>query len=82
MPVPTAFLTAPGGPRASKSARGGRRISTTHEALATTRLTPSRMATGEAAGTAAALACKAGITAAEVNASRLREMLYAQGAIV
>lgn len=60
----------------------GRCISTTHEALATTRLTPSCMATGEAAGTAAALACKAGITAAEVNASQLREMLYAQGAIV
>jgi hypothetical protein len=60
----------------------GRCISTTHEALATTRLTPSCMATGEAAGTAAALACKAGITAAEVDASQLREMLHAQGAIV
>ena len=60
----------------------GRCISTTHEALATTRLTPSCMATGEAAGTAAALAFKAGITAAEVDASQLREMLHAQGAIV
>ncbi|WP_339221064.1 FAD-dependent oxidoreductase [Paenibacillus sp. FSL W7-1332] len=60
----------------------GRCISTTHEALATTRLTPSCMATGEAAGTAAALACKMGITAVEVDASQLREMLYAQGAIV
>lgn len=60
----------------------GRCISTTHEALATTRLTPSCMATGEAAGTAAALACKAGSTAAEVDTSQLREMLQAQGAIV
>lgn len=60
----------------------GRCISTTHEALATTRLTPSCMATGEAAGTAAALASKAGITAAEVDASQLREILHAQGAIV
>ncbi|MGZ7445803.1 FAD-dependent oxidoreductase [Paenibacillus sp. TH7-28] len=60
----------------------GRCISTTHEALATTRLTPSCMATGEAAGTAAALACKAGITAAEVDAALLREQLQVQGAIV
>ncbi|GJM69857.1 hypothetical protein HMSSN036_20730 [Paenibacillus macerans] len=60
----------------------GRCISTTHEALATTRLTPSCMATGEAAGTAAALACKAGITAAEVDAALLRELLQARGAIV
>lgn len=60
----------------------GRCISTTHEALATTRLTPSCMATGEAAGTAAALACKAGIAAAEVDAALLRELLQAQGAIV
>ncbi|GIP12820.1 FAD-dependent oxidoreductase [Paenibacillus macerans] len=60
----------------------GRCISTTHEALATTRLTPSCMATGEAAGTAATLACKAGIAAAEVDTSQLREMLQAQGAIV
>ena len=36
----------------------GRCISTTHEALASTRLTPTVMTLGQAAGTAAALACE------------------------
>ena len=60
----------------------GRCISTTHEALATTRLTPSCMATGQAAGTAAALAALQGTPAAEVDANRLRECLRKDGAFV
>ncbi|MBB6637387.1 FAD-dependent oxidoreductase [Cohnella thailandensis] len=60
----------------------GRCISTTHEALATTRLTPSCMATGQAAGTAAALAALQGTSAAEVDANRLRECLRKDGAVV
>lgn len=58
----------------------GRCISTTHEALATTRLTPSCMATGQAAGTAAALAVLDGVTPAEVNVARLREALIQEKA--
>ncbi|WP_080832208.1 FAD-dependent oxidoreductase [Cohnella massiliensis] len=60
----------------------GRCISTTHEALATTRLTPSCMATGQAAGTAAALAADLGTTAAQVDAALLREWLRRDGAVV
>lgn len=53
----------------------GRCISTTHEALATTRLTPSCMATGQAAGTAAALAVKCGVAPIDVPITRLRDQL-------
>ncbi|XID93523.1 FAD-dependent oxidoreductase [Paenibacillaceae bacterium WGS1546] len=53
----------------------GRCISTTHEALATTRLTPSCMATGQAAGTAAALAVRANVAPADVDVGALREAL-------
>ncbi|MBT2291690.1 FAD-dependent oxidoreductase [Paenibacillus albidus] len=60
----------------------GRCISTTHEALATTRLTPSCMATGEAAGTAAALACASGTSTAEVDTGQLRHILSSNGAIL
>ena len=47
----------------------GRCISTTHEAQATTRLTPSCMAIGQAAGTAAALAvaCQCANTAVPID---------------
>ncbi|GIO14226.1 hypothetical protein J19TS2_37810 [Cohnella xylanilytica] len=60
----------------------GRCISTTHEALATTRLTPSCMATGQAAGTAAALAFQSGTTAGGVDLNRLREALVRDGAVL
>jgi len=53
----------------------GRCISTTHEALATTRLTPSCMATGQAAGTAAALAVLSNVDPIDVDVRRLREAL-------
>ncbi|WP_372637667.1 FAD-dependent oxidoreductase [Cohnella sp.] len=58
----------------------GRCISTTHEALATTRLTPSCMATGQAAGTAAALASLGGVTPSELNVARVREALLEEKA--
>lgn len=57
----------------------GRCISTTHEALASTRLTPTVMTLGQAAGTAAALANKARCEVGDVDAMRLRETLIADG---
>ncbi|NOU92758.1 FAD-dependent oxidoreductase [Paenibacillus sp. LMG 31456] len=59
----------------------GRCVSTTHEALATTRLTPSCMATGQAAGTAAAIASASGTTAANVDVKQLQKLLL-QGNVV
>lgn len=60
----------------------GRCISTSHEALATTRLTPSCMATGEAAGTAAALAAASNTALAEVDIGKLRDTLRQAGAVL
>ena len=60
----------------------GRCISTTHEALASTRLTPTVMTLGQAAGTAAALALQEHVRVRDVNAAKLREALQADGAIV
>ncbi|MDF2722857.1 MAG: FAD-dependent oxidoreductase [Paenibacillus sp.] len=60
----------------------GRCISTSHEALATTRLSPSCMATGQAAGAAAALAARGGVSPAEVELSGLQANLTAAGAIL
>jgi hypothetical protein len=57
----------------------GRCISTTHEALASTRLTPTVMTLGQAAGTAAALALAAGVTPRMLDARVLRERLIADG---
>ncbi|MBV8373350.1 MAG: FAD-dependent oxidoreductase [Candidatus Eremiobacteraeota bacterium] len=57
----------------------GRCISTTHEALASTRLTPTVMTLGQAAGTAAALAASSGVRAGDVDAGRLRAQLIADG---
>src|SRR5690606_32854610 len=53
----------------------GRCISTTHEALATTRLTPSCMATGQAAGTAAAIASGEGISPRTIHVKKLQDAL-------
>ena len=57
----------------------GRCISTTHEALASTRLTPTVMTLGQAAGTAAALACAQGVRVGDVDTARLRATLIADG---
>lgn len=57
----------------------GRCISTTHEALASTRLTPTVMTLGQAAGTAAALANKHGVVVSAVEAHELRTALIADG---
>ncbi len=57
----------------------GRCISTTHEALASTRLTPTVMTLGQAAGTAAAIAAEGGIEPRAVDTAVLRERLVRAG---
>ncbi len=57
----------------------GRCISTTHEALASTRLTPTVMTLGQAAGTAAAIARKRRVRAGDVDPAELRAQLIADG---
>ncbi|HEV3090966.1 MAG TPA: FAD-dependent oxidoreductase [Candidatus Cybelea sp.] len=57
----------------------GRCISTTHEALASTRLTPTVMTLGQAAGTAAALAGAKGVCVGELDPGGLRAALIADG---
>jgi hypothetical protein len=57
----------------------GRCISTTHEALASTRLTPTVMTLGQAAGTAASLSFAADVALRDVDAALLRERLIAAG---
>lgn len=57
----------------------GRCISTTHEALASTRLTPTVMTLGQAAGTAAAIANTQGIRVRDVDAASLRAALIRDG---
>ncbi len=61
---------------------GGRCISTSHEALATTRLTPSCMATGQAAGSAAGIAVKRGVAPADIDVAELQQVLKAAGALI
>ncbi len=57
----------------------GRCISTTHEALASTRLTPTVMTLGQAAGTAAALSRRGRVRVGDLDAGELRETLIADG---
>jgi hypothetical protein len=57
----------------------GRCISTTHEALASTRLTPTVMTLGQAAGTAAALACQHNQRVGDVDTGELRRVLVDDG---
>ncbi|MFC4776576.1 FAD-dependent oxidoreductase [Paenibacillus sp. GCM10023252] len=61
---------------------GGRCISTSHEALGTTRLTPSCMATGQAAGAAAGIAVRHGVRPSDVNIDELQAALRAGGAVL
>jgi hypothetical protein len=57
----------------------GRCISTTHEALASTRLTPTVMTLGQAAGTAAALAAASRVQPRAVDPAALRARLVQAG---
>jgi hypothetical protein len=57
----------------------GRCISTTHEALASTRVMAICMALGQAAGTAAALSVTEGVSPRDLNVSSLRQTLLEQG---
>ena len=57
----------------------GRCISTTHEALASTRLTPTVMTLGQAAGTAAALCVARGIRPRDLPPAELRAALERDG---
>jgi hypothetical protein len=58
----------------------GKCLSATHEAVASTRVVPICMAQGQAAGTAAALAVKRGVSVRDVPTSLLQDTLVAQGA--
>jgi hypothetical protein len=60
----------------------GRCISTTHEALASTRLTPTVMTLGQAAGTAAALAKETRRALRGIDTQRLRTMLVDDGVLL
>lgn len=58
----------------------GRPISSTHEAMAATRVMSTCMALGEAAGRAARLALRTGVLPSEIDVSRLRTDLLGNGA--
>ncbi len=60
----------------------GKPISTTHRAHGSTRVPGTSLATGQAAGVAAALAAREGIAPRAVAPARLRAALVAQNAIV
>jgi hypothetical protein len=60
----------------------GRCMSTTHEASGSARMTPHVAATGEAAGTAAALAAAAGCTVRDLDIGQLQAVLEENGAIL
>ena len=60
----------------------GRCISTTHEAMAAIRVMSTCMAMGEAAGRAAGMAVRDGVSPSHIDARRLREELIAHGAFL
>lgn len=60
----------------------GRAISSTHRAHGSTRVQGTSMATGHAAGVAAALSARSGIIPRRLDANLVREVLVRQGAIV
>jgi 2-polyprenyl-6-methoxyphenol hydroxylase-like FAD-dependent oxidoreductase len=77
--VPYRALLPQGAPRVLVA---GRCFSGTHEALASARISAVAMAMGQAAGTAAAMAVRAGVPADRVDADDLRRRLAADGAFV
>lgn len=60
----------------------GRCISAEHEALASARIMPTCIATGQAAGDAAALAVEKKVTVNDIDISILRKNLAEQGALI
>jgi len=58
----------------------GKCLSATHEAVASTRVIPICQGQGQAVGTVAALAVKAGVPIRQVSIEKLQETLTAQGA--
>ncbi|MBN1582181.1 MAG: FAD-dependent oxidoreductase [Anaerolineae bacterium] len=60
----------------------GRCISTDHVALGSTRIMPTCMALGEAAGAVAMLSLHEEVLLSELDAQMLREQLRKQGAVV
>ena len=60
----------------------GRSISADHVATSSTRIQGTAMLTGQAIGTAAALAVQAGCTLPQVSAEKLRARLKADGAFI
>lgn len=61
---------------------GSRCISATHEAFASVRMMPQIFAIGQAAGTAAALACRENVPCKQLDVPLLRRVLKEQGASV
>jgi ribulose 1,5-bisphosphate synthetase/thiazole synthase len=61
---------------------GGRPISATHEAAGSLRVMPPAFATGQAAGTAAALAAKKGITPRQLDYKELQRTLIPQNVVL
>ncbi len=60
----------------------GKPISTTHRAHGSTRVPGTSLATGQAAGAAAALAARDGVSPRKIRITELRELLKSQGAIL
>jgi hypothetical protein len=60
----------------------GRCISSSHEANASARVTPTCMAIGQAAGTAAAISVKDCVSPRRISIPKLRSVLVEQGAVV
>ena len=60
----------------------GRSISADHVATSSTRIQGTAMLTGQAIGTAAALAVQAGCTLPKVDTQKLRETLKADGMFI
>jgi len=61
---------------------GGRIISTTHEAFASTRVSPTCMAIGQAAGIASALCCLNGCFPRQMDISKLKRKLVESGQLI